>query len=54
MGRDREPHQAEHEAVDRVVGRLSGTISSCVPGRLAFYEGEDPKTRCPLVRAGGR
>jgi hypothetical protein len=38
------------EAVDRVFGVLDGTIISCVPGSLAYYEGEAPKNRFILHR----
>jgi len=33
------------DALDAVVGRGSGALISCVPGRLGYYEGEDPGTR---------
>src|SRR5262245_33956694 len=33
------------DALREVVGSNSGTIVSCVPGRLAYYEGEDRNTR---------
>ena len=35
------------EAISRVV---EGTIVSCIPGRLAWYEGEPPKNRFILFR----
>ena len=28
-------------ALEAVVGYLEGSIVSCLPGRLAFFEGED-------------
>jgi hypothetical protein len=34
-----------------VVGRGMGTLISCVPGQLAFFEGEGPSHRCILARA---
>jgi hypothetical protein len=33
------------EALGEVVGRGLGTFVSCVPGRLAYFEGEAPKER---------
>ncbi len=33
------------EALDRVVGGGQGTFLSCVPGRLAYFEGEDAGER---------
>jgi len=38
------------DALRQVVGSNSGTIVSCVPGRLAYYEGEDRNTRIILER----
>jgi hypothetical protein len=38
------------QALDAVIGHGMGTLLSCVPGRLAFFEGEGPKDRCILVR----
>jgi hypothetical protein len=38
------------DALNAVVGRGLGSIISCVPGRLAFYEGEDPTERYVLER----
>jgi hypothetical protein len=38
------------EALDRVIGYGMGTLLSCVPGKLAFYEGEGPSDRCILER----
>jgi hypothetical protein len=37
------------EALDRVVGAGMGTLVSCVPGALAFFEGEGPSDRCILA-----
>jgi hypothetical protein len=33
------------EALAEVIGRSSGTLISCVSGRLAYFEGEEPKRR---------
>ena len=38
------------EALDCVVGMGMGAIISCVPGRLAYFEGEDPGDRAVLFR----
>ena len=38
------------EALDAVVFRGMGTLISCIPGRLGFFEGEGPKHRWLLVR----
>ena len=38
------------EALDAVVGRGMGAFLSCIPGRLAFYEGEGPAERYVLDR----
>ena len=38
------------EALDSIVGQGMGTIISCVPGRLCYYEGEDPKSRYIFAR----
>jgi hypothetical protein len=32
-------------ALDDVIGCGNGTIISCIPGRLAYFEGEDPGER---------
>jgi hypothetical protein len=39
------------EALDALIGMRSGTIVSCVPGRLAFFENEDERVilRRPLI-----
>jgi len=39
------------EALVAVVGRGMGALVSCLPGRLAFYEGEEPGERYILERA---
>jgi hypothetical protein len=41
------------EALTAVVGSGMGTIVSCVPGRLAFFEGEEPGERYVLERVVG-
>lgn len=38
------------EALGKVVGLGSGTLLSCVPGVLAYFEGEGPSDRCILAR----
>ena len=40
------------EALAQVVGRGMGTVLSCVPGRLAYYEGEEMEERYVLDRTG--
>lgn len=37
-------------ALQKVVGHGMGTLLSCVPGELAYYEGQDPADRCILAR----
>jgi hypothetical protein len=37
-------------ALEQVVGQGMGTLLSCVPGELAYYEGEGPSDRCILAR----
>jgi hypothetical protein len=39
------------DALAAVIGRGMGTFISCVPGRLAFYEGEGPGVRYLLEAA---
>lgn len=41
-----------NEAVYDVYGRADGTIVCCVPGRLAYFEGEGFKNRYILHRPG--
>jgi hypothetical protein len=43
-------HLALCEALDRVLGHEMGTLISCIPGRLGFFEGEDPGHRWVLRR----
>jgi hypothetical protein len=33
------------EALPMLVGRGQGTFISCIPGELAFFEGEEPGER---------
>ncbi|MDO9026356.1 MAG: hypothetical protein Q7U87_00590 [bacterium] len=33
------------DALFLILGKGSGTIISCIPGKLAYYEGEDPQER---------
>jgi len=37
-------------ALEKVVGHGLGTLLSCVPGELAYYEGTSPSDRCILAR----
>ena len=39
------------DAITRVVGSGMGTIVSCIPGQLAYYEGEDMGNRIILSRS---
>lgn len=39
------------EALDRVVGMLNGTIISCIPGQLAYFESEEPANRYILHKS---
>jgi len=36
--------------LEYAIGRGMGTLVSCLPGRLAFFEGEGPSDRCILAR----
>jgi hypothetical protein len=38
------------EALDLIIGLGSGALLSCIPGRLAYFEGEGPSDRCVLYR----
>ena len=38
------------EALEAVIGHGMGTLVSCVPGVLGFYEGESSGDRCILAR----
>jgi hypothetical protein len=40
------------DALEAVVGRGMGTFLSCVPGRLAYFESEEPGERYILERPG--
>ena len=37
-------------ALNEVIGRGMGTLLSCVPGALGYFEGEEPGDRCVLWR----
>jgi hypothetical protein len=37
-------------ALEKVVGQGMGTLLSCIPGELAYYEGQAPADRCILAR----
>jgi hypothetical protein len=41
------------DALRKVVGYQMGTIISCIPGQLGFYESEEVKTRYVLERKAG-
>ena len=32
-----------YDALQRIVGGSDGTLLSCIPGKLAYFEGESPK-----------
>jgi hypothetical protein len=38
------------EALDNVLGMGNGVVLSCIPGKLAYYESEDPNGRYILSR----
>jgi hypothetical protein len=38
------------EAISEIFGRVEGTLVCCIPGTLAYYEGEAPKNRFILDR----
>lgn len=38
------------EALDHIVGAGMGSLVSCVPGHLGYYEGEEPNERYLLIR----
>lgn len=39
------------DALERIIGQGMGTLLSCVPRRLGYYEGEEPRERYILERA---
>jgi hypothetical protein len=39
------------EALERIVGYGMGSLVSCVPGVLGYFEGEGPSDRCILARS---
>ena len=41
---------ALQDAIGTIVGSSSGTVVSCIAGRLAYFEGEEPGDRCILAR----
>jgi hypothetical protein len=41
------------DAINQILGVGHGTLLSCVPGRLGYFEGEDPGERYILERRGG-
>ena len=41
------------DALKEVIGYQMGTLISCIPGQLAFYESEEIKTRYILERKAG-
>ena len=43
-------HLELKSALDKVVGHEMGTLLSCVPGELAYFEGKGPTDRCILAR----
>jgi hypothetical protein len=43
-------HFALLEALKKVVGIGMGSMLSCIPGQLAYFEGEGPSDRCILSR----
>ena len=43
-------HLTLKAALEKVVGQGMGTLLSCVPGELAYYEGKGPSDRCILAR----
>jgi hypothetical protein len=44
-------HGDLHDVLERVVGLFEGTLISCLPGRLAYFEGEGPRERYILERS---
>ena len=43
------------DAITRITRRTGhGTLLSCVPGHLGYFEGEDPSARYVLERRGGQ
>jgi hypothetical protein len=45
-----QPLRELHEVLEAVVGRFQGTFVSCIPGRLAYFEGERENDRYILER----
>src|SRR5262245_62041045 len=42
------------DALDSIIGHGAGALLSCIPGRLAYFEGEGPGDRCVLYRSGSQ
>jgi hypothetical protein len=42
------------EALEKIIGGGSGSFISCVPGRLAYFEGEEPKSQYICYRESQR
>lgn len=42
-----------NRALESIVGSSSGTVVSCIPGRLAYFEGEARGDRCILHQPRG-
>lgn len=38
------------DAIVRTLGHGAGTVISCIPGKLGYFEGEEPNTRYILER----
>jgi hypothetical protein len=47
-------HLPLKSALEKVVGQGMGTLLSCLPGELAYYEGGGPDDRCILARRASR
>lgn len=45
-------HLPLKSALEKVVGQGMGTVLSCIPDELAYYEGKGPSDRCILARRG--
>jgi hypothetical protein len=41
------------QALQEVIGTRSGTIVSCLPGRLAFFESEEDRVILRKIDGGG-
>jgi hypothetical protein len=48
---DRDGTEADlRETLDEIVGGIGGTVLSCLHGKLAYFEGEEPNERYILAR----